>query len=292
MRSKSKSIISIVLVCVLSLGVLGLVVALVRSKSDGNATGGIIEISEQDGQLTTVELNSLSGGADIKFNGEIYRLTRDGTNKVYSYTDAENVFYRKFISVNTEDGTYTQWSEKSEDYVSKATLATLLKGYVKDYEMDNALSDYMKDADVNDIIGAALANYMTSAEMQNLLTNALASYVKNSDVKDLVTRRDLKSGEKLIFEAHSMYIVQCYDTSSNLADFKILGGGKDGATGRFAMVFTGIVNNQKSLQTLMVYQTGSIVLSNLAATSGSSYGLAPASNDNYLVYYKLGGKVF
>ena len=44
MRSKSKSIISVVLVCVLSLGVLGLVVALVRSKSDGNATGGIIEI--------------------------------------------------------------------------------------------------------------------------------------------------------------------------------------------------------------------------------------------------------
>ena len=128
--------------------------------------------------------------------------------------------------------------------------------------------------------------------MQKLLTNALASYVKNSDVKDLVTHSALKSGEKLIFEAHSMYIVQCYDTSSNLADFKILGGGKDGATGRFAMVFTGIINNQKSLQTLMVYQTGSMVLSNLAATSGSSYGLAPASNDNYLVYYKLGGKVF
>ena len=285
MRSKSKSIISVVLVCVLSLGVLGLVVALVRSKSDGNATGGIIEISEQDGQLTTAELNALSGGADIKFNGEIYRLTRDGTNKVYSYTDAENVFYRKFISVNTEDGTYTQWSEKSEDYVSKATLATLLKGYVKDYEMDNALSDYMKDADVNDIIGAALTNYMTSVEMQNLLTNALASYVKNSDGKGLVNMYYLYN--QLTFKTNTLYAVQGFDNTQNLADFTIVGGGKDGKTGRFALVFIG----DKINESLVVYQTGSILLSDLAGTSGGSTGIKPASN-GYLRVFEIGGKVF
>lgn len=285
MRSKSKSIISVVLVCVLSLGVLGLVVALVRSKSDGNAHGGIIEISEQDGQLTTVELNSLSGGADIKFNGEIYRLTRDGTNKVYSYTDAENVFYRKFISVNTEDGTYTQWSEKSEDYVSKATLATLLKGYVKDYEMDNALSDYMKDADVNDIIGAALTNYMTSVEMQNLLTNALASYVKNSDGKGLVNMYYLYN--QLTFKTNTLYAVQGFDNTQNLADFTIVGGGKDGKTGRFALVFIG----DKINESLIVYQTGSIIISDLAGTSGGSTGIKPASN-GYLRVFEIGGKVF
>lgn len=285
MRSKSKSIISIVLVCVLSLGVLGLVVALVRSKSDGTATGGIIEISEQDGQLTTAELNALSGGADIKFNGEIYRLTRDGTNKVYSYTDAENVFYRKFISVNTEDGTYTQWSEKSEDYVSKATLATLLKGYVKDYEMDNALSDYMKDADVNDIIGAALTNYMTSVEMQNLLTNALASYVKTSDGKGLVNMYYLSN--QLTFKTNTLYAVQGFDNTQNLADFTIVGGGKDGKTGRFALVFIG----DKINESLVVYQTGSILLSDLAGTSGGSTGIKPASN-GYLRVFEIGGKVF
>ncbi|CDE20346.1 unknown [Acidiphilium sp. CAG:727] len=285
MRSKSKSIISVVLVCVLSLGVLGLVVALVRSKSDGNAHGGIIEISEQDGQLTTVELNSLSGGADIKFNGEIYRLTRDGTNKVYSYTDAENVFYRKFISINTEDGTYTQWSEKSEDYVSKTTLANLLKGYVKDYEMDNALSDYMKDADVNDIIGAALTNYMTSVEMQNLLTNALASYVKNSDGKGLVNMYYLYN--QLTFKANTLYAVQGFDNTQNLADFTIVGGGKDGKTGRFALVFIG----DKINKSLVVYQTGSILLSDLAGTSGGSTGIKPASN-GYLRVFEIGGKVF
>ena len=285
MRSKSKSIISVVLVCVLSLGVLGLVVALVRSKSDGNATGGIIEISEQDGQLTTAELNALSGGADIKFNGEIYRLTRDGTNKVYSYTDAENVFYRKFISINTEDGTYTQWSEKSEDYVSKATLATLLKGYVKDYEMDNALSDYMKDADVNDIIGAALTNYMTSVEMQNLLTNALASYVKNSDGKGLVNMFYLYN--QLTFKTNTLYAVQGFDNTQNLADFTIVGGGKDGKTGRFALVFIG----DKINESLIVYQTGSIIISDLAGTSGGSTGIKPASN-GYLRVFEIGGKVF
>lgn len=285
MRSKSKSIISIVLVCVLSLGVLGLVVALVRSKSDGNATGGIIEISEQDGQLMTAELNALSGGADIKFNGEIYRLTRDGTNKVYSYTDAENVFYRKFISINTEDGTYTQWSEKSEDYVSKATLATLLKGYVKDYEMDNALSDYMKDADVNDIIGAVLTNYMTSVEMQNLLTNALASYVKNSDGKGLVNMYYLYN--QLTFKTNTLYAVQGFDNTQNLADFTIVGGGKDGKTGRFALVFIG----DKINESLVVYQTGSILLSDLAGTSGGSTGIKPASN-GYLRVFEIGGKVF
>lgn len=285
MRSKSKSVISVVLVCVLSLGVLGLVVALVRSKSDGNATGGIIEISEQDGQLMTAELNALSGGADIKFNGEIYRLTRDGTNKVYSYTDAENVFYRKFISVNTEDGTYTQWSEKSEDYVSKATLATLLKGYVKDYEMDNALSDYMKDADVNDIIGAVLTNYMTSVEMQNLLTNALASYVKNSDGKGLVNMYYLYN--QLTFKTNTLYAVQGFDNTQNLADFTIVGGGKDGKTGRFALVFIG----DKINESLIVYQTGSIIISDLAGTSGGSTGIKPASN-GYLRVFEIGGKVF
>lgn len=285
MRSKSKSIISVVLVCVLSLGVLGLVVALVRSKSDGNATGGIIEISEQDGQLTAAELNALSGGADIKFNDEIYRLTRDGTNKVYSYTDAENVFYRKFISVNTEDGTYTQWSEKSEDYVNKTTLATLLKGYVKDYEMDNALSDYMKDADVNDIIGAALTNYMTSVEMQKLLTATLASYVKTSDGKGLVNMYYLYN--QLTFKTNTLYAVQGFDNTQNLADFTIVGGGKDGKTGRFALVFIG----DKINESLIVYQTGSIIISDLAGTSGGSTGIKPASN-GYLRVFEIGGKVF
>ena len=292
MRSKKKNVVAGLLVAISILGVVGIGFALFKDKTNTVATGGIIEISEQDGQLTTAELNALSGGADIKFNGEIYRLTRDGTNKVYSYTDAENVFYRKFISVNTEDGTYTQWSEKSEDYVSKATLANLLKGYVKDYEMDNALSDYMKDADVNDIIGAALTNYITSAEMQNLLTNALASYVKNSDGKGLVTRFYCNANEKLTFEDNCMYLVQCFDTSENLADFTVDGGHKSDNTGRLAIVFVGSTNSNGYQENLVIYQTGSVLVTNLAKTDAGVSGIVPKNSTDRLIGYKLGGKVF
>lgn len=240
--------------------------------------GQIVDIDDEEGFLTESQSAMLNRGAPLRFGDEIYQLSKSGAETVYTYSDSNDYFIRKYITINVAERTYTRRVEINSEYIDKDTLST-------------ALAEYMKSETVKNTLNTALANYMTSAEMQNLLTNALASYVKNSDVKDLVTKSALKSGEKLIFEAHSMYIVQCYDTSSNLADFKILGGGKDGATGRFAMVFTGIVNNQKSLQTLMIYQTGSVVLSNLAATSGSSYGLAPASNSNRLVYYKLGGKV-
>ena len=177
------------------------------------------------------------------------------------------------------------YGHKIADGTGKATLATLLKGYVKDYEMDNALSDYMKDADVNDIIGAALTNYMTSVEMQNLLTNALASYVKNSDGKGLVNMYYLYN--QLTFKTNTLYAVQGFDNTQNLADFTIVGGGKDGKTGRFALVFVG----GKINESLIVYQTGSIIISDLAGTSGGSTGIKPASN-GYLRVFEIGGKVF
>ena len=133
---------------------------------------------------------------------------------------------------------------------------------------------------------------MTSADAQKLLTATLAAYVKSSDGKDIVTRKKLAPGEQLIFEAHSMYVVQCYDNSDNLADFTILGGGKNGTKGRFAMAFLGDKISNSTLQSLMVYQTGSINISNLAGTSGSSYGLKPSNGSHYLIYYKIGGKTF
>ena len=87
-----------------------------------------------------------------------------------------------------------------------------------------------------------------------------------------------------------MYVVQCYDNSGNLADFTILGGGKNGTKGRFAMVFLGDKISNSTLQSLTVYQTGSINISNLAGTSGNSYGLKPSNNSDFIVYYKIGGK--
>ena len=131
---------------------------------------------------------------------------------------------------------------------------------------------------------------MTSADAQKLLTATLASYVKSSDGKDIITHHILAPGKELIFEAHSMYVVQCYDNSDNLADFTILGGGKNGTKGRFAMVFLGDKISNSNLQSLTVYQTGSINISNLAGTSGNSYGLKPSNNSDFIVYYKIGGK--
>lgn len=89
----------------------------------------------------------------------------------------------------------------------------------------------------------------------------------------------------MYFELNTMYAVQCFDTTDNLADFTIVGGGKDGATGRFAFVFVG----DNMHESLILYQTGSIVISNLAGTSGGSSGIKPASNSNYIRYFKIGG---
>lgn len=91
----------------------------------------------------------------------------------------------------------------------------------------------------------------------------------------------------LQFKPNTMYAVQCLDSSLNLADFSIIGGSKDGKTGRFALVFVG----DKVSESLVLYQTGSVVLSNLAATSGGSTGIKPAASSSQLRYFVLGGKV-
>lgn len=278
----------------------------------------IVELTDRDGTLTALQIKSLNSGACIKYNDEIYQLARVGENKIYAYTDAGNALNRKFISVNETEATFNQWVETDENYVNKALLDSYLKEYVKNKDLNNTLSDYATDSalrdaladyiknkdlsdtlkdyatdsDMNSALSAALADYMRSSEIQSLITTTLASYVKTSDGKDIVTRKKLAPGEQLIFEAHSMYVVQCYDNSGNLADFTILGGGKNGTKGRFAMAFLGDKISNSTLQSLIVYQTGSINISNLAGTSGSSYGLKPSNNSDCLVYYKLGGKVF
>ena len=85
-----------------------------------------------------------------------------------------------------------------------------------------------------------------------------------------------------------MYVVQCYNNSSNLTDFMIIGGGKDGKKGRFAMVFVG----DKVTDSLIVYQTGSALISDLAGTSGGSTGIATVNSSEILKIYEIGGKVF
>lgn len=175
-----------------------------------------------------------------------------------------------------------------------------MKEYVTDDQMTKILADYEKGADLTatlkkyvteEKVNSILSSYYTKQETQNFINQALLSYVKKSDGKDMVVYEFLNPGEQLIFEAHSMYVVQCYDSSDNLADFTILGGGKNGTKGRFAMAFLGVKNNNTSLQSLIVYQTGSINISNLAGTSGASYGIKPSNDSCRLSYYKIGGQV-
>ena len=278
MRKSKGNVLAVLLVIILTLGCVGVFFAFFKDTiADEKVNERIIEVTEDNGKLSAAQVKSLDNGADIQYNGEIYRLSQTGEENVYAHNDEENIFVRKYIAVNTSDGFYRSWNKVNDEYVTKALLNT-------------ALSDYATDKDIKSALNSALTNYMTSADAQKLLTATLASYVKSSDGKDIITHHILAPGKELIFEAHSMYVVQCYDTSGNLADFTILGGGKNGTKGRFAMAFLGDKISNSTLQSLTVYQTGSINISNLAGTSGSSYGLKPSNNSDCLVYYKIGGK--
>ena len=276
MRKGKGSILAVILVIVILFGAIGLCVALFKKSSTEETTAErIIEIKETDGVLTVAQRKSLDGGADIKYNGEIYRLSQiNEEENVYSHASDDNIFVCKYVGVNTQDGFYRTWNKVNDDYVTKALL-------------NSALSDYSTDSDVSKAITAALTNYMQSSEVQDLLTSALASYIKSSDMKNLITCEMLSPGEQLNLGFNTMYAVQCYDDSNNLADFQIVNGTKNGKTGRFALVFVG----KNYYDSLILYQTGSALVSNLAATSGGSTGIKPASDSCRIKYYKIGGKV-
>lgn len=278
MRKSKGNVLAVLLVIILTLGCVGVFFAFFKDNiADEKINERIIEVTEDNGKLSAAQVKSLDNGADIQYKGEIYRLSQTGEENVYAHNDEENIFVRKYIAVNTSDGFYRSWNKVNDEYVTKALL-------------NNALSDYATDKDINSALNSALGNYATNADVQAKLTATLASYVKSSDGKDIITYHILAPSKELIFEAHSMYVVQCYDNSDNLADFTILGGGKNGTKGRFAMAFLGVKNNNTSLQSLIIYQTGSINISNLAGTSGSSYGLKPSNNSDRIIYYKIGGK--
>ena len=278
----------------------------------------IVELTDRNGTLTALQIKSLNSGACIKYNDEIYQLARVGENKIYAYTDAGNALNRKFISVNETDATFKQWVETDENYVNKALLDSYLKEYVKNKDLNNTLSDYATDSalrdaladyiknkdlsdtlkdyatdsDMNAALSAALADYMRSSEIQSLITTALASYVKNSDGKGLVTRFHCNPNQKLTFEDNCMYLVQCFDTTGNLADFTVDGGHKSDNTGRLALVFVGVTNSNGYQENLVIYQTGSVLVTNLAKTDSGVSGIVPKNSTDYLAGYKLGGKVF
>ncbi len=273
MRKSKGNVLAALLVIILLIGSVGICFTIFNDKnSNEEKLEQVIEITEQDGKLSAAQIKSLNGGAIIKYNGDIYQLSQIGEENVYIHTDNDNIFVRKYIGVNTEDGFYRSWNKVNNEYVTKALL-------------DTALSDYATDSDMNSALGTALANYMKSAEVQQLLANTLTSYVKNSDGKGLVNMYYVYN--QLTFKTNTLYAVQGFDNTQNLADFTMVGGTKDGKKGRFALVFVG----DKISESLIVYQTGSVLISDLAGTSGGSTGIKPASNC-YLRVFELGGKTF
>ena len=279
--------------------------------NENNTTEQIVQINGKTTTLTKGQIKSLDNGADITYDSDVYRLSKVGDEKIYEHTDGENIFLTKYIGVDTEKRTFRTWEKLNNDVVTKAlmnsaltekdsALKETLKEYVTDDQMTKILADYEKGADLTETlkkyvteekVKSILSSYYTKQETQNFINQALLSYVKKSDGKNMVVKKALNPGEQLIFEAHSMYVVQCYDSSTNLADFTILGGGKNGDKGRLAMVFIGDKINNTTLHSLMIYQTGSINISNLASTSGASYGIKPSNDSCRLSYYKIGGQV-
>ena len=303
-----KKLLPIILCFIVVAAVLGMGTSFTNGN---NTTEQIVQIDGKTTTLTKEQIKSLDNGADITYDSDVYRLSKVGDEKIYEHTDGENIFLTKYIGVDTEKRTFRTWEKLNSDVVTKAlmnsaltkkdsALKETLKEYVTDDQMTKILADYEKGADLTETlkkyvteekVNAILSGYYTKKETQNFINQALLSYVKKSDGKDMVVKKALNPGEQLIFEAHSMYVVQCYDSSTNLADFTILGGGKNGNKGRLAMVFVGDKVNNTTLHSLMIYQTGSINISNLAGTSGSSYGIKPSDNSCRLSYYKIGGQV-
>lgn len=303
-----KKLLPIILCFIVVAAVLGMGTSFTNGN---NTTEQIVQIDGKTTTLTKEQIKSLDNGADITYDSDVYRLSKVGDEKIYEHTDGENIFLTKYIGVDTEKRTFRTWEKLNNDVVTKAlmnsaltekdsALKETLKEYVTDEQMTKILADYEKGADLTETlkkyvteekVNRILSSYYTKQETQNFINQALLSYVKKSDGKDMVVKKALNPGEQLIFEAHSMYVVQCYDSSTNLTDFTILGGGKNGDKGRLAMVFIGDKVNNSTLHSLMIYQTGSINISNLAGTSGASYGIKPSNNSCRLSYYKIGGQV-
>ena len=80
-----------------------------------------------------------------------------------------------------------------------------------------------------------------------------------------------------------IYIVRCYDSSSNMKEFT-LKAGKD-INGKVAFIISG---DDVPLQTLAVVQTGSLLVNELVRTTTQITSVIPSS-DNQIVYYQVNG---
>ncbi len=293
-----KKIVPIILCLLVITGVIGVGTSLGNSKNS-DTQEAIVKINAKTTTLTKNQIKSLDNGADITLDSEVYRLSKVGDEKIYEHTDGENIFLTKYIAVDSKKRTYRKWEKVNEEVVTKALmnsvltdkdngLAETLKDYVTDEQLTEILAEYEKGSDLTTTLNkyltaeqtqAALTSYYTKTE----ITNLLSGYIRTGERKPIVSKY-LTS--LLNFQPNTVYAVQCYDKSTNLTDFMIVGGGKDGKKGRFAMVFVG----DKATDSLIVYQTGSALVTDLAGTSGGSTGIGTVNSTDILKVYEIAGK--
>lgn len=293
-----KKIVPIILCLLVITGVIGVGTSLGNSKNS-DTQEAIVKIDAKTTTLTKNQIKSLDNGADITLDSEVYRLSKVGDEKIYEHTDGENIFLTKYIAVDSKKRTYRKWEKVNEEVVTKALmnsvltdkdngLAETLKDYVTDEQLTEILAEYEKGSDLTTTLNkyltaeqtqAALTSYYTKTE----ITNLLSGYIRTGERKPIVSKYFTSL---LNFQPNTVYAVQCYDKSTNLTDFMIVGGGKDGKKGRFAMVFVG----DKATDSLIVYQTGSALVTDLAGTSGGSTGIVTVNSTDILKVYEIAGK--
>lgn len=293
-----KKIVPIILCLLVITGVIGVGTSLGNSKNS-DTQEAIVKIDAKTTTLTKNQIKSLDNGADITLDSEVYRLSKVGDEKIYEHTDGENIFLTKYIAVDSKKRTYRKWEKVNEEVVTKALmnsvltdkdngLAETLKDYVTDEQLTEILTEYEKGSDLTTTLSkyltkeqtqAALTSYYTKTE----ITNLLSGYIRTGERKPIVSKYFTSL---LNFQPNTVYAVQCYDKSTNLTDFMIVGGGKDGKKGRFAMVFVG----DKATDSLIVYQTGSALVTDLAGTSGGSTGIVTVNSTDILKVYEIAGK--
>lgn len=127
--------------------------------------------------------------------------------------------------------------------------------------------------------------YSLSGLDMDKLNEVLADYVKAGGGEEIVNSYQLPYNQALTLEPNSLYIIQGYDNSYNLADFIATGGTKD-ITSDMAVVMCGSDNNG-TLDSLIVAKTGTITTSISTATLVTT--ITPTKSTIYLKYWQVKG---
>ncbi len=223
--------------------------------------------SELKKYVLSSELNDLVSSSDLENYASVSDLLK------YALTSDLNLF----VTITNASGTF------SADDIDKLNKGAVIVYDNNVYQLSGKNSSaWYYSCSNSDGIGNKVIKYSIS--------NSKYSFTdENLDITPIVSNRiQLASGIALTFEGHSIYFVQCYDSSWNLAKMEIVGGGKASEQCEFALVITGGQDSNYT-ESLILYSTGSVLINNLAGTSGDSTGLKPVSSTSRLSYFKISG---